>query len=104
MGGHSSLAGLMPYKDANAIMLQMGDEILPVLQSGTPLLAGVCGTDPFRRMYCLLRQIIRILVIRVLQVRVTAFFTSKIHGIKKIKKNAPLCFARSSLITARINT
>jgi len=57
MGGHGSLAGLMPYKDANAIMLQMGEEILPVLQNGTPLLAGVCGTDPFRRMERLLSQV-----------------------------------------------
>lgn len=58
MGGHyGSLAGLMSYKDANAIMLQMGKEILPVLQNGTPLLAGVCGTDPFRRMDRLLRQV-----------------------------------------------
>ena len=57
MGGHGSLAGLMPYKDANAIMLKMGEEILPVLREGTPLLAGVCGTDPFRRMDRLLAQV-----------------------------------------------
>jgi len=56
MGGHGSLAGLMPYKDANAIMLKMGEEILPVLKS-VPLLAGVCGTDPFRRMDRLLQQV-----------------------------------------------
>ena len=49
MGGHGSLAGLLPFKDANAVMLEMGEEILPVLKR-TPLLAGVCGTDPFRRM------------------------------------------------------
>jgi predicted TIM-barrel enzyme len=50
------LLDLMPYKDANAIMLQMREEMLPVLQNGTPLLAGVCGTPPFRRMDRQLRQ------------------------------------------------
>jgi len=62
MGGHGSLAGLMPYGDANAIMLEMGEEILPVLSTGednevVPLLAGVCGTDPLRRMDRLLAQV-----------------------------------------------
>jgi len=62
MGGHGSLAGLMPYGDANAIMLEMGEEILPVLSNGednevVPLLAGVCGTDPLRRMDRLLAQV-----------------------------------------------
>jgi len=56
MGGHGSLAGLLPFKDANAVMLEMGEEILPVLKH-TPLLAGVCGTDPFRRMDKLLAQV-----------------------------------------------
>jgi len=56
MGGHGSLAGLLPFKDANAVMLEMGEEILPVL-SRTPLLAGVCATDPFRRMDQLLEQV-----------------------------------------------
>ena len=56
MGGHGSLAGLLPFKDANAVMLEMGDEILPVLKR-TPLLAGVCATDPFRRMDKLLERV-----------------------------------------------
>jgi predicted TIM-barrel enzyme len=49
MAGRGSLAGLMPYGDANAIVLEMGDEVLPVVKR-TPVLAGVCGTDPFRLM------------------------------------------------------
>jgi len=56
MGGHGSLAGMLPFKDANAVMLEMGEEILPVLKR-TPLLAGVCGTDPFRSMDKLLLQV-----------------------------------------------
>ncbi|KAL1499641.1 hypothetical protein AB1Y20_011839 [Prymnesium parvum] len=56
MGGHGSLAGMLPFKDANAVMLEMGDEILPVLRR-TPLLAGVCATDPFRSMEALLRRV-----------------------------------------------
>jgi predicted TIM-barrel enzyme len=47
MAGRGSLAGLMPYGDANAIVLEMGREVLPVVQH-TPVLAGVCATDPFR--------------------------------------------------------
>ncbi len=49
MAGRGSLAGLMPYGDANAIVLEMGNEVLPVVKE-TPVLAGVCGTDPFRLM------------------------------------------------------
>jgi predicted TIM-barrel enzyme len=49
MAGRSSMAGLMPYGDANAIMLEMGDEVLTVVDN-IPVLAGVCGTDPFRNM------------------------------------------------------
>ena len=56
MGGHGSLAGLLPFKDANAVMLEMGEEILPVLKHA-PLLAGVCATDPFRQMDKLLAQV-----------------------------------------------
>src|SRR3954447_16115655 len=47
MAGRGSLAGLMPYGDANAIVLEMAGEVLPVV-SKTPVLAGVNGTDPFR--------------------------------------------------------
>jgi predicted TIM-barrel enzyme len=49
MAGRGSLAGLMPYGDANAIVLEMAGEVLPVVRR-TPVLAGVCGTDPFRLM------------------------------------------------------
>src|SRR6478736_3662512 len=56
MAGRGSLAGLMPYGDANAIVLEMASEVLPVV-SKTPVLAGVCGTDPFRLMDRFLRQI-----------------------------------------------
>ncbi len=49
MAGRGSLAGLMPYGDANAIVLDMAREVLPVVRQ-TPVLAGVCGTDPFRLM------------------------------------------------------
>ncbi len=47
MAGRGSLAGLMPYGDANAIVMEMAGEVLPVVEH-TPVLAGVCGTDPFR--------------------------------------------------------
>ena len=49
MAGRGSLAGLMPYGDANAIVVEMAREVLPVVEE-TPVLAGVCGTDPFRLM------------------------------------------------------
>jgi predicted TIM-barrel enzyme len=49
MAGRGSLAGLMPYGDANAIVTEMAAEVLPVVRR-TPVLAGVCGTDPFRIM------------------------------------------------------
>ncbi|KAG7004504.1 ToMV susceptible protein tm-1(GCR26) [Physcia stellaris] len=49
MAGRGSLAGLMPYGDANGVVLEMANEILPIINS-TPVLAGVCGTDPFRSM------------------------------------------------------
>jgi predicted TIM-barrel enzyme len=56
MAGRGSLAGLMPYGDANAIVLDMASEVLPVV-SRTPVLAGVCGTDPFRIMSRFLEQV-----------------------------------------------
>ncbi|MEU6126227.1 phosphoenolpyruvate hydrolase family protein [Streptomyces sp. NPDC047123] len=49
MAGRGSLAGLLPYGDANEIVVDMAREVLPVVRD-TPVLAGVCGTDPFRRM------------------------------------------------------
>ena len=56
MAGHGSLAGLMPFGDANAIVLEMAREVLPVVKS-TPVLAGVCGTDPMRLMDQFLDQV-----------------------------------------------
>ena len=56
MAGRGSLAGLLPYGDANQIVVEMAAEVLPVVQS-TPVLAGVCGTDPFRRMEVFLPQL-----------------------------------------------
>ncbi len=56
MAGRGSLAGLLPYGDANAIVMEMGAEVLPVARD-TPVLAGVCGTDPFRLMPRFLRQV-----------------------------------------------
>lgn len=49
MAGRGSLAGLMPYGDANRIVMEMAGEVLPVVKQ-TPVLAGVCATDPFRVM------------------------------------------------------
>jgi predicted TIM-barrel enzyme len=56
MAGRGSLSGLMPYGDANAIVLEMAREVIPVARK-TPVLAGVCGTDPFRIMKLFLREI-----------------------------------------------
>ncbi|UJR30534.1 hypothetical protein I4U23_018063 [Adineta vaga] len=56
MAGRGSLAGLLSYSDANAVVLEMAGEVLPVVKH-TPVLAGVCGTDPFRLMPQLLKQI-----------------------------------------------
>lgn len=56
MAGRGSLAGLLPYGDANAIVVDMGREVLPVVKN-TPVLAGVCGTDPFRLMHVFLREL-----------------------------------------------
>src|SRR3954454_5938179 len=58
MAGRGSLAGLMPYGDANAIVMDMAREVLPVVDR-TPVLAGVCGTDPFRRMPVFLEEVRR---------------------------------------------
>ena len=56
MAGHGSLSGLMPYGDANQIVVEMAREVLPVARN-VPVLAGVCGTDPFRLMHVFLREI-----------------------------------------------
>lgn len=57
MAGRGSLAGLMPYGDANRIVVEMGGEVLPIVKD-TPVLAGVCGTDPFRLMRPYLKQLL----------------------------------------------
>ena len=56
MAGRGSLAGLLAYGDANAIVVEMAAEVLPVVSS-TPVLAGVNGTDPFRQMDVFLDQL-----------------------------------------------
>lgn len=56
MAGRGSLAGLLSYGDANQIVVEMGSEVLPVVKD-IPVLAGVCGTDPFRIMEVYLKQL-----------------------------------------------
>lgn len=56
MAGRGSLAGLMPYGDANGIVVEMAAEVLTVVRD-TPVLAGVCGTDPFRLMPVFIKQL-----------------------------------------------
>jgi predicted TIM-barrel enzyme len=56
MAGRGSLSGMMPYGDANQIVVDMAREVLPVVRD-TPVLAGVCGTDPFRIMKLFLREL-----------------------------------------------
>jgi predicted TIM-barrel enzyme len=56
MAGRGSLSGVMPYGDANQIVMDMAREVLPVVRN-TPVLAGVCGTDPFRIMKLFLREV-----------------------------------------------
>ena len=56
MAGRGSAAGMMPYGDANAIVVDMAREVLPIVKD-TPVLAGVCGTDPFRMMRVFLPQL-----------------------------------------------
>jgi predicted TIM-barrel enzyme len=59
MAGRGSLAGMMPYGDANAIVVEMAAEVLPIVAE-TPVLAGVCGTDPFRLMPVFLAELKRL--------------------------------------------
>src|SRR5436190_11984968 len=56
MAGRGSMSGMMPYGDANQIVMDMAREVLPVVKN-TPVLAGVCGTDPFRIMKLFLREV-----------------------------------------------
>jgi predicted TIM-barrel enzyme len=59
MAGRGSLAGMLPYGDANAIVVEMAGEVLPIVRD-TPVLSGVCGTDPFRLMPVFLAELARI--------------------------------------------
>ncbi len=59
MAGRGSLSGLMPYGDANAIVVDMAKEVLTIVRE-TPVLAGVCGTDPFRLMDVFLPELRRL--------------------------------------------
>ncbi len=59
MAGRGSLSGLMPYGDANAIVVDMAREVLPIVEEA-PVLAGVCGTDPFRQMHVFLPELKRL--------------------------------------------
>jgi predicted TIM-barrel enzyme len=59
MAGRGSLAGMMPYGDANGVVVEMAREVLPIVKH-TPVLAGVCGTDPFRQMDVFLDEIVRL--------------------------------------------
>lgn len=56
MAGRGSLAGLMPYGDANEIVISMAREVLPVVKD-TAVLAGVCASDPFRQMVPFLKEL-----------------------------------------------
>src|SRR4029450_4500 len=59
MAGRGSLSGLPPYGDPHTIVLDMAREVLPIVDE-TPVLAGVCGTDPFRLMDVFLEELRRI--------------------------------------------
>ena len=59
MAGRGSLAGMMPFGDAKGVVLEMAREVLPIVAK-TPVLAGVCGTDPFRQMDLLLDEVVRL--------------------------------------------
>lgn len=56
MAGRGSIAGLLPYGDANQIVVEMAAEVLPVVEK-VPVIAGVCGTDPFRQMPRFLKEL-----------------------------------------------
>lgn len=59
MAGRGSLAGVLCYGDANAIVVDMAREVLTIVER-VPVLAGVCGTDPFRRMDVFLPELARL--------------------------------------------
>ncbi|MGE5542050.1 MAG: phosphoenolpyruvate hydrolase family protein, partial [Bacillota bacterium] len=49
MDGNGSLAGLMPYGNANDIVIQLADRVFPQIKEA-PMIAGICGSDPTREM------------------------------------------------------
>ena len=57
MAGHGSLAGLMPFSNANDVVVDMAPEILAAVKH-TPVIAGVCATDPFRNMPRFLKELL----------------------------------------------
>jgi len=59
MAGRGSTAGLMPYGNANQIVKEMAFEVIPVVER-TPVLAGVCGTDPFMMPRLFLRELVEL--------------------------------------------
>jgi predicted TIM-barrel enzyme len=60
MDGHGSLAGLMPYGDANQIVIDLGARtVLPVVKE-TPVIGGICGSDPTREMRTYLAELQRL--------------------------------------------
>lgn len=60
MDGHGSLAGLMPYGDANQIVIELGTRaVLPVVRE-TPVIGGICGSDPTREMRTYLAELDRL--------------------------------------------
>ncbi len=56
MAGRGSMAGLMPYGNANAIVKEMAREVLTAVRH-TPVLAGVCASDPFMLRDHFLREL-----------------------------------------------
>ena len=59
MAGRGSTAGLMPYGNANQIVKEMAFEVIPVVKH-TPVLAGVCGTDPFMMPHLFLKELVEL--------------------------------------------
>jgi len=59
MAGRGSTAGLMPYGNANQIVKEMAFEVIPVVEH-TPVLAGVCGTDPFMMPHLFLNELVEL--------------------------------------------
>src|SRR5437870_9526853 len=59
MAGRGSLAGVLCYGDANAIVVDMAREVLTIVED-VPVLAGICGTDPFRDMDVFLPELARL--------------------------------------------